>query len=144
MQKKEWVLGFFLKENICFLKIFFSSSSTLKYPQLPGMERVSTCKYYYIAYYIGYNPSTSCKHLHGPCTPLPTPWLFLRDVLWPLRTYALCQDGSSTVRKAAWLRILFIEPETPRFLLLCSRTTIVPGQNLSDGYFGLKSNYFDF
>lgn len=99
--KKEWALVFFLRENICFLKIFSSSSSTLKYPQLPGMERVSTCKYYYIAYYIGYSPSTSCKHLHGPCTPLPNPWLFLRDVPWPLRTYALCQDRSSTASTAS-------------------------------------------
>lgn len=49
----------------------------MKYPQLPGMECVSTCKYYYITYYIRHNRRTPCNHLHGPCSPLPTPRLCL-------------------------------------------------------------------
>ena len=138
--KKEVCGGVNFKKNVCFLKIFSSSSWAMKHPQFSGMEIVSTCNYYYIAYYIGRNPSTPCNNLDGPCTPLSTPRLFLLAVPWPLRTCSLCQGRSSTTGKAAWLWTLFLEPETPKFLLPCSRTPTVPRQNTSGKYFGLQTN----
>lgn len=100
--KNEWGWVFFPPQEKCLLsKYFFFFFNNV----IPSITWNGTCfnlQILYVAYYIGHNRSTLCNHLHGPCTPLSSPGLFLRDVLWLLRTYSLCQDGSSTPGKAPW------------------------------------------
>lgn len=138
--RKEWAWVFFPQKSVLFSKDFFfllQQWNTLNYLEWNVFQLANIITWHITPDII---PVLCVIIYMGLALPFPPLGCFSQDVLWLRRTYSLCQDRSSTTGKAAWLRILFTELETPSFLLPCSRTTIGPRQKTSDEYFGLKSN----